>query len=451
LKSIGIQLLGVWSIVLSTSSLAILANFGISDSVVRFVALYSKDDDKNKMYELIFTSSLFLLGLSTLIVAVIYPFASFILKLVIPIKYLKDALSILPYSVCCLIVNALNGVYSSTLDGIQKNYIRNLIFAISSVLLLVCTIIFVPRFGLKGVAIAQVIQSLFALITCACAVIYKLRFNPLKWNWSKSIFKQIFSYGAKFQFISLAALLNEPVTKILLSKFGGLAFTGYYEMANRLLMQARGVIVNGTQSLLPVMVNLDKEHLSKFYKKTISNVLFFSLSAICLILSLAHVISLYWIGSYQPVFYYVLIILASSVIISLLTTPSYFYFMAKANLNILIKSHLISSFVSVIFSYILGYFIGGYGVIFGWLLSVICGSIYLFDRFDAYNKINFFGIWKILDIVFCCLIIAIVLLNLSQIIKANVILIDLISSMGIITISGFYFMRFKLSEILNKQ
>lgn len=449
LSKLGVELLGVWSVVLSTSSLANLANFGVADSVVRFVALYSAEKDDVKIKQLIFTSTVFLTTLFVLIAAIIYPFADLILKGVLPAKYIEQGLAILPYSLMCLIINALNGVYASVLDGMQRNYIRNIIFSLSSVLLLLGTCFLVPKYHLLGVAFAQVAQSVFTLLICLALIIPSLKYNPLKWNWSKSVFKQIFSYGMKFQFISLAALINEPIIKILLGKFGGMAFAGYYEMANRLLSQARGVIVNATQSLVPVLVNVSKSDMQAFYKRIFSNVIFFSISAVCLIVTSGRLISFFWIGHYQPVFYYTLIFLAFSTFINLLTSPSYFYYIAKANLNILIKTHLILTFSNVIAGGLIGYFFGGYGVVCGWFLAQLLGSLNLMVYFNRDHGIGFKKLIKLNDAYYFITLLSIVLLDFLFY-KFNFKIIEPVALLISTSIVIYYFIKYKIIELRYK-
>jgi hypothetical protein len=46
------------------------------------------------------------------------------------------------------------------------------------------------------------------------------------------------------QAITISQMLYDPITKGLLVKFGGLDLAGYYEMANRLVVQLRGFIVS---------------------------------------------------------------------------------------------------------------------------------------------------------------------------------------------------------------
>lgn len=419
LSKLGIELLGVWSVVLSTSSLATLANFGIADSVVRFVALFVKEKDTEKIKKLIFTASIFLFLLFVAISLIIYPFADLILKAVLPAKYIEAGLTILPYSLLCLTINSVNGVFASVLDGMQKNYIRNLVFIISSLILLGCTYFFVPLYNLKGVAFAQVLQSIFALATCFIIVVFKTRFNPFKWNWSRVIFKQIFNYGMKFQFVSLLAMLNDPITKLLLGKFGGMAFTGYYEMANRVLLQARGVIVSATQSLVPVMVGLPKTEMAAFYKKTFSNVFFFSLAVMGSLALSGRLISFYWIGNYQPIFCNTILVLGLSLMVNMLTGPAYFYYMADGNLNALIKTHLVLGLANLIMGYCLGYFFGGFGVVYGWFGAAIVSSIYILRLFNKAFNLTFRALVGLDDMIYFFSIISLIVISALHLVKGN--------------------------------
>ena len=58
-------------------------------------------------------------------------------------------------------------------------------------------------------------------------------------------------YGFHFQFITVCQALREPVTKALLTTFGGLAMTGFYDMASRWVVTFRELIVQANQVLVP--------------------------------------------------------------------------------------------------------------------------------------------------------------------------------------------------------
>lgn len=401
-KSLGVELLGVWSVVMATTSIANLVDFGLASSVVRFVALYSDDGGKHeRVKKLVFTASLFLFSFFLILSLIFYPFAGYILKFVIKNQdFLNTAIAIIPFSIICLIVNTVSGVFASVLDGFQKNYLRNIIYSSSSVFLLVLTYILVPIYGLKGVVLAQISQSLLILLSTLIFVIVLLKYNPLRWQWSKTIFKEIFGYGLKFQGVSLAAMLNEPITKLLLAKFGGLQFTGFYEMAYRLIMQIRGVIINANQSLVPVLVKENKfkeENSSEvFQKKTYSIyklsficVAFISVLFLCLPVLLNNQIAEVWIGSRNEIFNNVLFLLAAGLYINLLSAPAYFASIANGNLMPPFISQLILGILNLLLGGLLGYFFNGYGVVLGWVISVVISSFYLSSTFNKKNNISF--------------------------------------------------------------
>jgi O-antigen/teichoic acid export membrane protein len=122
------------------------------------------------------------------------------------------------------------------LEGIQKNYYKNILLIISTLIFLLGVVFFTDKYGLEGVAFSQLIQALFLLISSYFFVALEFKsFLIIKSYWETKIFKEITGFGIKFQLISILVMLFEPITKALLSKFGGLAFLGYYEMANKLI------------------------------------------------------------------------------------------------------------------------------------------------------------------------------------------------------------------------
>ena len=183
LESLGIEKLGVWSIILATSSIANLANFGITSGLVKFIADYNAKKNLKDIPKLIFTALVSIIILFLLIVIIIYFFSKVILGFVVEQKYLSLALEILPYSLLCLFINSVGGIFTSTLEGFQKNYVKNFLFLFSSVFLLLSSYYLVPIYQLKGVAIAQVLQSVIILVGSLLFVINTSQlaiFN--KWN-----------------------------------------------------------------------------------------------------------------------------------------------------------------------------------------------------------------------------------------------------------------------------
>lgn len=391
LNSLGIEKLGVWSIILATSSIANLGNFGITSGLVKFIADYNAKEKLKDIPSLIFTALISITVLFLLIIVIIYFFGKVILSYVVEPKYFSLALEILPYSLLCLFLNAVGGIFISTLEGFQKNYIKNFLFSFSSILLLFSSYYLLPIYQLKGVAIAQVLQSLIILLGSLWFVIKAVPFTIFnKKNWDNKIFKELISYGTKFQVISIFQILYEPITKGLISKFGGLALLGYYEMAARLVNQVRALIVNANQVMVPVVAHTNstnKEKLRELYNKSMSLIFFINVLLISFLLIFTPIISVLWIGFLEPTFIFSMIILSATMFVNILIGPAYFSCVGEGKLNLILKSQILIGVLNLILGLVLGYFFSGKGVIVSWAISVSISSFYLFYSYQKQNNI----------------------------------------------------------------
>lgn len=389
LKSLGADLMGVWAIVLSISSTANIANLGIGSGVVRYTALFKASNDWEKINRLLHTSLILLAGFFLLIITIIYLIAPTWLHAVIKETYYKEAISILPFSLLCLLLNALSGVYASCLDGLQKNYLKSIVFILSFILLISFCYLLVPRFGLLGIAYAQLSQAVFLLIAIVCSLKFAFRQHKIfAFKWDKTIFKKIFSFGIKEQVISICQLCFDPFTKSLLGSFGSLSLVTYYEMANRLVLQLRGLLVNANQVLIPIFTNAREksaEASASLYKQVFSLNFLMSILWLSFIVSAVIPISILWIGALIPQFVFITISLAIAYFFNIIISPAYFSNMGSAKLNNNVIGNVIIAVLNVLLCYLLGYYFKGYGVVAGWSIALSVGSLFIVV---AYHKVN---------------------------------------------------------------
>lgn len=399
LRSIGVEQLGVWSLILSFSSIANLANMGLTSGLVKFVAEYILEDDKSKLGKLIFTSILSMSILFIFLSLVILSGAQFFLGYVIDEKFLDIALVILPYSLGSLCINAIGGVFTSVLEGHQKNYIRNFIYILSGIVMYVGTILLTPLYQLKGVAIAQLLQSGFIFIA---AMIFTIKINPnnkiCHWKWSTESFKELFNYGYKFQLVSLSQLLCEPATKLLLSKYGGLVTLGHYELANKAVNQFRALLVNANQVVVPVVAEKAKMEgdifLQSFYIKMNRILLLFCLPLSTILLISIPFISLVWIGEYNSDFIFSIAVLTIMTFMNVMNGPAYFSSLGEGRLNVLVFVHISIAIMNVLLGILLGKSFGGYGVILAWGIAISVGAVILVFTYNQSVKIRFFDVFQ---------------------------------------------------------
>lgn len=379
---LGVKQLGVWSLILSFSSIANLANLGLTSGLVKFVAEYIAEGKMEKLGKLILTSFIALVVLFIVVSLLVFLGAKSFIHLVIEPDYVNLALIILPYSLVNLCLTATSGVFTSVLEGYQKNYIRNGIYIVSGIVMYVATLILTPMFQLKGVAIAQLIQSIVVLLSSMFLV---NRINPANrfchWKWNSQTFKELFDYGYKFQAVSICQLLYEPTTKLLLSKFGGLALLGQYEMATKLVNQFRSMLVSANQVVIPVVAEKikiqTKEMIHAFYARMNHIMMLVTFPLASVLLALTPMISQLWLGDRLPDFMYSMYVLVIASTINILCGPAYFSCMGEGRLSFLVFVHGIMAVLNMLLGYVLGLLFGGYGIILAWGLSLTIGSFIL--------------------------------------------------------------------------
>ena len=416
LSTIGVAQLGVWSLILSFSSIANLANFGMTSGLVKFVAEYILDDDRSKLGKLILTSLISMTILFAVLCLIIFLGAQFFLGYIIDKKFLDIALEILPYSLASLSINAIGGVFTSVLEGHQKNYIRNFLYIVSGIIMFVGTIILTPLYELKGVAIAQLVQSVFIFIS---ALLFVIKINPdnrIKyWKWSIKAFRELFNYGYKFQLVSVSQLLYEPATKLLLSKYGGLVLLGHYEMATKAVNQFRALLTNANQVVVPVVAEKAKlgvsSYLNEFYIRMNKILLLFNLPLSTILIIITPFISLLWLGSFNSDFIFSMLALTVSSFVNIMCGPAYFSSMGEGKLNILVIVHIGMAIVNILLGLFLGHYAGGYGIILAWAIALSIGSVIVIISYNKSLKIVFFDIFGKEEFKLFCVSTIIIIIN----------------------------------------
>ena len=397
LNKLGAELFGVWSLVLSATTFANIANMGFSGSVIKYVSQSLANNDVEKVIDIIETSAISI-GVSVgLVLLISYPLAKWFLRIIIPNSHISEALKILPYAMLSLWISVIAGVFQAGLDGHQRIDISSAITIFRMVSYLILCLIFVPAWGLMGLACAHVIQA--CILTIVSWGMLKRQIPtlpPVPYRWSSDLFHEMMGYGLNIQMITICQMLYDPITKGLLVKFGGLDLAGYYEMANRMVIQLRGLIVAAVQVLVPTIANLKEknpESIHKVYKEAYGLVLFIALPYFSAIIAMAPVISRMWIGYYESSFVAFSILLSFGWFVNTLVTPAYFTDFGIGNLTWNTRGHLIMAVSNVMFGLLLGYISGGRGVVIAWMLSLVVGSITILLSFHQRNKIPFSDIF----------------------------------------------------------
>lgn len=378
LRTIGSEQVGIWSIVLATASASRISEMGFSASAVKYTARYIARGEKNKASEVIQTTAITIGVVLGCVLMGGYPLIAWLMGKIIPAAHIPDALAILPHALVSVWVGTVASVFLSGLDGCQRIDLRVLVSMLATVLLLVLSWIWVPEYGLVGLAWAQIGQGMSMLLGSWVLLRREIPSLPLlTFKWRYSLFREMFHYGFNFQVMSIFIMLIDPSTKALMAKFGGLSSVAYYEMANRMVTQFRSLLVSANQVMVPHVANLHEnapEEIQKAYLDSYRIVFFFALPLFAGVAAVAPLASELWIGHYEQSFIVYTTILSAAFWLNALTAPAYFVNLGTGLLRWNTWSFVVMAPLNLALGYLLGVVWGGAGVVLGLALALALGS-----------------------------------------------------------------------------
>jgi len=379
---------------MAASSVSRIGELGLSAGVVKFVAEALGQGNVRRAIDVIQTIALTLGFFMALLLVLGYPLFVIGLGYFLPVEGVPIALEILPYALMSLWMMVMVSVFSGGLDGCMRMDFRSYLMMGSHFVYLGLTIALVPHFGLKGVVMAQLIQSLSLMLALWLGLKWHLKQLPMIPSyWNFQVLKDMFGYGVNFQVITIVNMLFEPIVKAMMSKFGGLEALGYYEMANKLILQGRALIANASRVMVPAVAVLQETDENKArrlfmasYRLTFYvSVVFFGMLGIFI-----SSISMLWLGSYETTFIQYALLLNLGWFVNTLINPAYFSNLGTGKLIPNMVAHTLIGLISPIVGGGLGLYYGGVGVVLGMVVGLSIGSIYVLIEYFYRSELE----WK---------------------------------------------------------
>lgn len=356
LNTLGVELLGLWSLVLATVSTARISELGFGSSVVKFVAKSLAHNQISNAQKIIETSFITVLCFIVVACLLAYIPISELIEHLVPKKLGAEAKKILPYALASLCINTSANIYLSALDGFQRIDLRQKMLVFSTFIHLLLVYIFVPKFGFLGLAFAQISQNIL-IFFLSILLIKKFIAIRVFAKWDRASFNEIWRYALTFQLTSVFVLSYEPVTKGLLSYFGGIQTVGYYEMANRLILQIRALIVSVNRIFVPTVAELTEttpKRIPELYRKSYD--LFFILVVLIFLylgINLAPIAEL-WIGNKESHFIVFSWILILGWAVNSVVGSAFFFNQGTGNLKPNLNTQLTIAIFNAFFLFYIG-------------------------------------------------------------------------------------------------
>lgn len=393
LTTLGAEQVGVWAVVAAIASVSKLSELGFAGGAVKYTATFLSRNDSNAASAVIQTTAISIAAILGCALTIGHPVAELAIRTITPQAQIQNAVSIVPIALFSVWLASISGAFMAGLDGCQRADLRSTISLTCTLAFLALTLLLVPKLGLAGLAFAQVGQAGLMLVASLVLLRRELPIFPLfPRTWKFSIFRTMFRYSFNFQIISIVSLLFDPTTKALLTIFGGLSSTAYYEMAMRMVLQFRALLVSANQALVPRIATLHETSPTEVrhaYQRTYGVVFYFAMPVFVMIAVASPAASVVWIGHHENQFVAFTLVLAASYWINTLVGPSYFVNLGTGHMRANVLSHLLIGILNGVVGYLLGSSLGGVGVVLGYAIALSVGSALVALEFHLSESIPF--------------------------------------------------------------
>jgi len=382
MRHLGVEQIGVWSLVMASTAIARLSEFGLGGGVVKFVAGDLGGQQTERATRTISMAVVAIAGVVGAACLALYPVLQVMLaKIVTDPVMLTPANALLPYALGALWLATLSNVFLSALDGCQRSDMRALVMVGAAVGQLLAAYAIVPKHGLLGLGPVQLVQSGLTLVASALFVAISLAQPARAWlGWDRKRFGELVRYGGAIQVAAVGQLLFEPTVKALLSLFGGLALTGYYEMANRMITQFRAVIVSAYQPLVPFVAaragggSLTPIEMRNAYLYSYRLLVVLAIPYYALVGASLPIILTLWLGRFDSQFLTVGIICWVGWHLNTMAVPAYMLYLAIGRLRWTVWTQAAIGTLNIVLATFGGWLWGGLGVLVGAMTALGLGS-----------------------------------------------------------------------------
>jgi len=384
IKHVGREEFGIWALVGVISSYAQLSDFGITDSLIKFMAEYKAKNDHHQLNRLVNTAFVVYIFMSIVFCAIFFFALPLIITTIlnIPPELVKKATYVFTIAIALFFVNMTMSVFGSLIVGFQRMGYSNLISFVSTIMMACGTFIVLSQgLGLEGLIHNNALITIFVIVSnlfVAWRLFPQMRLNPFK-HFSRETLKLIFSFSWKVQLSSISNLLVYQVDRVLLSHYLGLGAVSSYEVANRIATQARVFIASVFTPMVPAASSLqatdETDKLRGLYNRSMKYMAVAAIPFSALVIALAHPFVRTWLGEGYTTSAYTMQFLMFAYMINLLPGPGNFILHGINKPHIPMLNSIGAGITNLVLCFILVQQFGYYGIIIGILATIAIFSL----------------------------------------------------------------------------
>lgn len=402
IKMLGIEIYGVFSLIIVVGNLNVFTNLGLTSSLIKFLGKQGKNQESN--YDIVIAFILIISILFPIILAAVY-FNKFIILSIlnVPLNLFAEVQEFYIFLLGANFFLISGQISAAVLDSGQKIVTTNLLqilynFTYWGLVLLVLLL----GYNLSQVGMVSFLTAIlwFSLITYQALKYWgKISLSGIAKNYTRVAKKQL-GYGSKIYASGLIGFFYEPFSKILISHFIGVTEVGFFDIAIRMKNQLWRVIAKIFYPLYPLLSSLkEKEKIRLLVHDLEQKTFFFIVPIISIVIFSTYSFIQLWIGQNVEIISISVILIVSASMIAITVMPNYQFLMAKDQA----EKTIILQFSNVFFNSLIFFatlkWLGYYAAVAGNVTAIFisfCLSLYyqkkylnslIFDSFEQIGKL----------------------------------------------------------------
>ena len=361
---------GVWALLQSLATMVRMVDVGIGGSLSRYIGQINYRLERELTWKYIDTGILFNAAFFASLVTLAYLPLRLAIHVAVPTAQESVAAGALPFVLLNLVLTSIAQVPVAALIGVRQPTAKSAANILGAASLLIFTVALVGPFGLTGLIFAQVLQQLVILVSAWTMLSFTMEGRGkvrLKLSFHPAIVRQTASVSLGIQANGLVASLVDVVIKFTLTRWGGTAATGMYELASRFVNVVRSLLVTPTNLAIPPMALAlargRRRVVARIYGRQMRLLVVAGVAFYGLALLSAPIISLIVLGGISNIFLLYFIAQWSASIANVLSAPSSAIGVAAGNS----KANMIGSCTMVIGCLVLG---NAFGYLYGTMAAL---------------------------------------------------------------------------------
>ena len=313
-----------------------LGDAGVAVAATRFLAMWDVGKEQHRVRTYAETALLTNIVQFGVLALIAYAGISPFVDRIVGADHAAEARHVLPWLLLGFFLLNVAGTLMGMLQGLHLGYRRSQLSVFGTMTQLAAVLVLVPSHGLIGLAWAQVAQYAIVMLLAFAAVSRKLGRVLRPYHFDLPAFRNMLGYSLKAQVVNIANGLIEPVSKMLVGHFGGMAAQGLYELAYKTVQLPRNLIASTVTAAMPSITALfraDRHRLRQLYARAFRLSTQLMAAASLAVVALAPLPSLFWLNRIDATYWLYVALLALGFLGNVVGIPAYLLGMASGHMR----------------------------------------------------------------------------------------------------------------------